>query len=75
MDNAWAQKKYGEMREMLSGWAAIWGQLSPEVRTAITAAHDRHKYECCGYSEGQWCCIDFMDGSAEETLRDMIAKG
>lgn len=52
----------------------MWARIPPDVQAEIRALHEKHKYECCGYSEGQFCCVDFLDGGASQVYQDMIRK-
>ena len=59
---------------MLAEWAAVWAKIPPGVQAEISALHEKNMYECCGYSEGQHCCVDFLDGGADAGYRDIIRK-
>jgi hypothetical protein len=70
----WWKWDYARNKPMLDEWASVWALIPPDVRARIGALHEEHKYECCGYSEGQFCCIDFLDGSADQSYQDQIRK-
>lgn len=70
----WWRWDYARKQPMLAEWAAVWAKVPPAVQAEIRALHDRHQYECCGYSEGLFCCVDFLDGSAGESYRETIRK-
>jgi hypothetical protein len=66
--------RYARDRPMLEEWAAVWAKVPLDVQAEISALHEKHVYECCGYSEGQTCCVNFLDGGADAGYRDIIRK-
>jgi len=59
---------------MLDEWVAVWVKVPADVQAEITALHEKNMHECCGYSEGQHCCIDFLDGGADQGYQDIIRR-
>jgi hypothetical protein len=59
---------------MLEEWGAVWAAIPPDAQAGIRALHEKYPYGCVGHDEGQFCCIDFLDGSANQTYQDEIRK-
>jgi hypothetical protein len=63
----WFRWDYDRKKPMLDEWAAAWARIPPDVQAEISRLHDEYKYECAGFSEGLWCCVDFLSGRAEKS--------
>ncbi len=70
----WLKWSYAQQLPMFSEWAAVWARIPPDVQAEIRALHEKHVFDCCGYGEGQSCCIDFLDGGAAQGYQDEIRK-
>ena len=70
----WLKWHYANLLPMFEEWAAVWAKIPPDVQGEIRALHKKHVYECCGFSEGQSCCIDYLDGGAAEGHLNEIRK-
>jgi hypothetical protein len=70
----WLRWDYERKKPMLDEWAAAWARIPPDVQAEIRRLHDGHKYECAGFSEGLWCCVDFLSGKAEESYVSRIGE-
>jgi hypothetical protein len=70
----WLKWHYANLLPMFEEWAAVWAKIPPDAQAEIRALHGKHYDECCAFSEGQTCCISYLDGSAAESYLDEIRK-
>lgn len=51
------------VRRAYAKWAE---HLPPPMLESLRELHDLFQFDCCGYNEGMWCCVDHITGASSE---------
>ncbi len=54
-------------------WEAAGAQIPLAVMVEIQRLHEKLDW-CSAHDEGQWCCLDYLDGSARKSVEDTIQE-